>query len=292
MIIDILISGIPLGCLYSLIAVGYNVAYRPTNVFNFAQGDLVMLGAMLSAAFMGAAALPWPIALALAVIVVAMLGAVIERVAVWPVLRGNANSHAWVITTLAVSLIITNVVGKIWGMDPVLVAAPWPLSTDPIQIGSVRFSTYQIALVIISFAVVAIVELSYRTMGGLAMLAVAENRDAALLRGINPSQLSFWSFVASGGLAALAGYLASPLVAASTSLGAMLLVRGFAAAALGGLGNNKGALVAGLIIGVAEAAGAELVSAGYQQGIILAVLLVILLVKPQGLFGSSRQRTV
>ena len=73
----------------------------------------------------------------LAGFLVAMLGAVIERVAVWPVLRGNANSHAWVITTLAVSLIITNVVGKIWGMDPVLVAAPWPLSTDPIQIGSV-----------------------------------------------------------------------------------------------------------------------------------------------------------
>jgi branched-chain amino acid transport system permease protein len=291
-IADILVSGVPLGCLYALVAVGYNILYRPTNVFNFAQGDLVMLGALLISSFLTSQHYAWPLALIAVMAIVGAIALAEEVVAVAPILRRASDGVAWVITTLAVSLIIVNIVGKYWGVDPVFVAAPWPLSADPQTIGGVQVSSYQVALVLVTLAIVAVVEAMYRTRTGRAILAVAENRDAALLRGINPAALSRWSFFVGGALAAATGYLAAPLIPMSPSLGVAFLVKGFAAAALGGLGSNKGALIAGVIIGVTEATGSEFFSAGYQQTVILAVVLAILLVRPQGLFGNASARTV
>ncbi|MGO9769803.1 MAG: branched-chain amino acid ABC transporter permease [Roseiarcus sp.] len=291
MIADILVSGVPLGCLYALVAVSYNILYRPTNVFNFAQGDLVTIGALLTASFLNRS-LVWPLALLAAAAIVGAIALLEEVVAVSPILRRSPGGGAWVITTLAFSLILTNLVGKYWGMDPVFVSAPWPLSADPFTIHGVQISSYQIALVAISAAIVLAVEALYRTRTGKAIMAVAENRDAALLRGVDPSALSRWSFIAGGALAAATGYLAAPLIPASPALGVALLVKGFAAAALGGLGNNKGALIAGLIIGVTEATGSAYFTAGYQQTIILVVVLAILLIRPQGLFGAAGARAV
>jgi len=292
MLADILISGIPLGCLYALVAVSYNILYRPTNVFNFAQGDLVTLGALSVATFLDRGHLVWPLALLAAMLMVGAITLLEEVVAVSPILRREAGSGVWVITTLAFSLILTNLVGKYWGMDPVFVNAFWPLSTDPFTIDGVQISSYQIALVGVTIAIVGVVEALYRTRVGKAILAVAENREAALLRGIDPAALSRWSFFAGGALAAATGYLAAPLIPASPALGVALLIKGFAAAALGGLGDNRGALIAGIIIGVTEATGSEFFSAGYQQTTILIVVLAILLVRPQGLFGVVSARAV
>ena len=292
MLADILISGIPLGCLYALVAVSYNILYRPTNVFNFAQGDLVTLGALSVATFLDRGHLVWPLALLAAMLMVGAITLLEEVVAVSPILRREAGSGVWVITTLAFSLILTNLVGKYWGMDPVFVNAFWPLSTDPFTIDGVQISSYQIALVGVTIAIVGVVEALYRTRVGKAILAVAENRYAALLRGIDPAALSRWSFFAGGARAAATGYLAAPLIPASPALGVALLIKGFAAAALGGLGDNRGALIAGIIIGVTEATGSEFFSAGYQQTTILIVVLAILLVRPQGLFGVVSARAV
>jgi branched-chain amino acid transport system permease protein len=292
MLMDVLVTGIPAGCLYALVAVGFNILYRPTNVFNFAQGDLVMLGAMLIATLQGYGWLPWPVALTLVMVLVGLVTAIIERVAVFPVLRHSPHSHAWVITTLAVSMILTNVVGKIWGSDPLSVPPPTGLSTEPMVLGDLLISSYQIALVIFTIALVAGIEALYQTRTGRAIMAVAENREAALLRGIDPSRLSLWSFFIGGGLAALTGYLAAPILFASTSLGGALLLKGFAAAAVGGLGSNKGALGAGLLIGVTESVSANFFSSGYQDAIILVVVLAILMLRPQGLFGNVKSRAV
>jgi branched-chain amino acid transport system permease protein len=292
MIADMLVSGVPLGCLYALVAVSYNILYRPTNVFNFAQGDLVMLGALITATLLNGGGIVWPLALFAAMALVGLAALFEEIVAVSPILRRSSDGVAWVITTLAFSMIVTNLVGKYWGADPIFAAAPWPLSTDPITFHGVQVSTYQIALVVITAAIVFAVESLYRTRTGKAILAVAENRDASLLRGIDPTFLSRWSFAVGGSLAAATGYLAAPLIPTSPALGVAFLVKGFAAAALGGLGNNKGALIAGVIIGVTEAVGSEFFSAGYQQTTIFAVVLAILLIRPQGLFGVMSARTV
>jgi branched-chain amino acid transport system permease protein len=251
-----------------------------------------MLGAMLTATMHGLGWIPWPVGLVLTVLLVGLLTVAIERVAVFPILRRSTQSHTWVITTLAVSMIITNVVGKVWGSDPLPVPPPTGLSTDPMTIGGLLISSYQIALIAFTVILIAGIEALYQTRTGRAILAVAENRDAALLRGIDPSTLSQWSFFLGGSLAALTGYLAAPIMFASTSLGGALLLKGFAAAAVGGLGSNKGALAAGLLIGITESTSANLLSTGYQQAIILAVVLAVLLVRPQGLFGSAESRAV
>lgn len=289
--LDIIPNGLAAGSLYALIAVGFNILYRPTNVFNFAQGDLVMLGAMIGASAMASGA-PWLIALAAAAVFVGLIALLENAVAVAPVVRRSSVSHAWIISTLAYSLIIDNLVGHAWGPDPIRVDPPAPLSMTTFTVAGMRTSSYQIALIVGTALMILLIERFYRTRSGKAVMAVAEDRDAALLRGIDPGRLSRWSFFLGGGFAAVAGLLASPVLYASTQLGPALLIKGFEAAAIGGVGNNRGALVAGWILGLAEALGGSLLSPGYQQASTFVLLLVILLIQPRGLFGQPEARNV
>ncbi|MBR0934287.1 branched-chain amino acid ABC transporter permease [Bradyrhizobium jicamae] len=289
---DVITHGIVAGSLYALVAVSFNILFRPTNVFNFAQGELVMLGAMIFASLTSLAGLPWLVAFAATLVAVGIIGLIEERIAVAPILARSQTGTGWVITTLATSLIISNLVGRFWGPDPILVKPPAPLSMDALEIGSARISSYEIALVLITLILVAVVERAYRTLRGKAVMAVAEDREAALLRGIDPGSLGRWSFFLGAAFAAMTGVLAAPILYASTSLGPDLLLKGFAAAAVGSIGNNRGALVAGYVIGVTEAIGASLLSPGYQEAVIFVVVLAILLLKPEGLFGSPNARTV
>jgi branched-chain amino acid transport system permease protein len=289
---DIIARGLTAGSLYALVAVSFNILYRPTNVFNFAQGELVMLGAMIAATVTTIAGYPWFAGIALALVIVGLLGLAEERIAVAPILAKSQHGVGWVISTLAVSLILSNAVGRIWGPDPILVRPPPPFSTETFLFLGMRVSSYQIALVVAALVLVFVIERFYRTEQGKAVLAVAEDREAALLRGINPGKLSRWSFILGGAFAALTGILAAPLLYASTALGPALLLKGFATAAVGSIGNNRGALVAGYVIGIAEAAGASLLSPGYQETVIFVLVLAILLVRPQGLFGRAVVRTV
>ncbi len=290
--LDVIVSGLTAGSLYGLVAVGFNILYRPTRVFNFAQGDLVMLGSMTSALLLTRLGWWWYAALLAAIGAVALLALVEERIAVAPVLRRGAGGTAWIITTLAVAMIIANSVGKVWGPDPIVVAAPAPFSTGVLAIEGVGVSSYQIALVVLTVLLVVGVEWLYRSLWGKAALAVAEDRDAALLRGIDPESISRWSFALGGAFAALTGCLAAPVLNASTTLGAALLLKGFAAAAIGGLGSNRGALLAGYLIGLAEATSALLLSPGYHNAVMLALVLVVLLARPGGLFSSLEARAV
>ena len=290
--LDVLVAGLTAGSLYSLVAVGFNILYRPTKVFNFAQGDLVMVGAMSSALLTTQLHWPWVAAVAAACAAVALIALIEERVAVAPVLRRSASGTAWIITTLAVAMIMTNVVGKVWGSDPIVVPAPAPLSNDMLPLGAFNISSYQIALIVLTVLLVVVVERLYGSLWGKAALAVAEDRDAALLRGIDPVSISRWSFALGGAFAALTGALATPILAASTTLGGLLLLKGFAAAAIGGLGSNRGALIAGYAIGLTEAASALLLSPGYHNAVMLVLVLGVLLVRPGGLFSSLEARTV
>lgn len=287
------VDGLALGGLYALVAVSFNVLYRPTNVFNFAQGELVMLGAMLGAIVMGATELGfWPAALVV-LLAVGVLCLVQGRLTVEPVLRRSSISHSWLITTLAFSMIIVNAVNLIWSSDPIRVAPPWPFSIRAIVWeGVLRTSTYKIAVIVAAIGLTVLVEWAYRSRVGLAIQAVAEDRDAAMLRGIRPDFLARLSFFAGGSLAGLAGLMAAPIMFASTGLGATLLFKGFAAAAIGGIGSNKGALVAGLVIGVAESLGVLFLSPGYQLTVVFILFLVVLMIRPQGLFGRFEERHV
>ena len=292
MLFQILLNGIAAGSLYALVAVGYNILYRPTNVFNFAQGDFVMLGAMIGASVATLYGLPWYAAAAASALAVGILGGIEQKIAVGPILRRSTSSHAWIISTLAVSLILANLVGLFWGPDPIRLQPPWPLSVRTFQALGVRMSSYQIALIAGTVAAVFLIERFYRSRRGRAVLAVAEDRDAALLRGIDPERLSFWSFVLGGMFAGLTGVLAAPMLYASVGLAPLVLIKGFEAAAIGGIGNNRGALLAGYILGIAEAFSAVVLSPGYQQATMFGLMLLILLVRPQGLLGQRETRYV
>ena len=292
MSLDILLNGLTAGSVYALVAVSFNILYRPTNVFNFAQGDFVMLGAMICATALGAYRLPWLAGAAIALVIVGVLSLIEERVAVAPILRRSSTGAAWIISTLAYSLIIANLVGHVWGPDPIKVKPPWPLSVETFEWAGLAVSSYQLALIVGTVLVVLAIERAYRTRAGKAIVAVAEDRDAALLRGIDPERLSRWSFFLGGAFAALTGLLAAPLLYASTGLGPLLLLKGFEGAAVGGIGDNRGALLAGYLLGITEAIGATVLSPAYQTASTFALLLVILLIKPQGFFGQPETRRV
>lgn len=289
--LNIIPNALASGSLYALTAVGFNVLYRPTSVFNLAQGNLVMLGAMIAASAMSAG-LPWIVALVAAALFVGAIGAFEDLVAVTPVVKRSSASHAWIISTLAFSLIIDNLVGHVWGPDPIRVDPPWPLSVTTFSLGGMRTSSYQLALIFGTAIVIPLIEQAYRSRAGKAVRAVAEDRDAALLRGIDPDRLSLWSFFLGAGFAAITGLLAAPTMYASTALGPSLLVKGFEAAAIGGIGNNRGALIGGWLLGLAEVVGGSLLSPGYQAASTFVLLLVILLIQPRGLFGPPEIRNV
>jgi branched-chain amino acid transport system permease protein len=289
----LLVSGLTQGALYAMAAVSLNIAYKPTNVFNMAQGDLLMLGAMFAAGIMAGWPMPWLAALALVLLLVGAIGLVEERLAVAPLLRNAAQHHGWIISTLAFSIIIVNASDRIWGSDPRAVPPVPGTSIDTLQFGALSFSTAQLAVIVLAVASIACIEWFYRgTLAGKAVRAVAEDRDGARLNGISPLKLTIGSFVAAAMYSAFTGVIAAPLVLASTSLGLGLLVKGFMALAIGGVGSNWGALAAGLMIGCVESLSSINATPGYRQLLLLAVLLAVLMVRPYGFFGKPGVREV
>ena len=289
---DVIVEALVFGSIFALVGCGFNVLYRPTTVFNFAQGDLIMVGAIVAAEVTTVMGRPWIVGLAACVAAVAALALVEERVAVTPILRRSSKSFGWIITTLAFSLIVENVVGELWGSDPRSVAVPPGLTLRTHNLHGALISSYDIAVVVITPLIVLGLELLGRTRFGRAVEAVAEDRDAAMLRGIDPVRLTMWAFVLGGGLAGLTGLMAAPLLYASTGMGPQLLLSGFEAAALGGIGSNRGALVAGYAIGFVQAIGASLFAPGYQSLASFMLLLMVLIIRPVGLFGRTVVRDV
>lgn len=293
-ILALLVNGVAMGAIYAMAGIGLNISYKPTNVFNLAQGEFVMLGAMLAWLFTsGGGEFPWIVAVVAVVAVVGVMGMVEERVAVAPHFKSGSHHHGWLTSTLAVSIIIIDLADKAFRADPRFVAAIPGTDLTTRTIGSVTFNTHQIAVVVIVVLSIFFLDWFYgRTLIGKSIEAVSEDQDGARLNGINPMHVTMLSFGAAAAYCALAGVLAAPLFLASTSLGIVLLVNGFMAMAVGGVGSNWGTLVGGLIIGCIESVGSLFFETGTRQFLVLMVLLAILLVRPQGLFGRAEGRMV
>ena len=288
-----LLQGLVAGCIYALCGQTLNVIYRPTNVFNFAQGALVMIGAMVCASAIAGGRMPWIAAALLAMLVVGVISVMIWLVAISPIIRRPTGHGAgWVISTLAVTLILEDAVGKLVGPDPRIVPPPPPTSMEFMHVLGTDVNTYQLAILAATALMFAAMGRFYGQRTGTAILAIAEDRDAALLRGIDPGRLGMLSCVIGGALAGFTGILAAPMMYASVSLGPTLLIRGFEAVAIGGIGSVRGAALGGCILGVFEAFGGALMSPGYQSAATFALMLVILLIRPQGLFGTASSRII
>ncbi|WP_235943159.1 branched-chain amino acid ABC transporter permease [Zoogloea dura] len=275
-------SGITVGATYALAALGFTLIYNASNVINFAQGEFIMLGGML-AVFFTQAGLPLPVALLLAILVPAVVGVLIEKLAIEPV--KGAETVTLIIITIGASLVIRGLVAVIFGKGTH--SLPAFSGDEPIQILGATLMPQ--SLWVLGVTAVVVVVLWYfftRTLTGKAMLATSYNRLAAELVGINTNGVLFMSFAMSAALGALGGILVTPITLTSYDAGIMLGLKGFVAAVLGGLGNGLGAVVGGLLVGLLESLGAGYLSSAYKDAIPFVLILFILFFMPRGLFGA------
>ena len=287
-----LIGGISIGCIYVMAGISINVMYRPGGYFNFAQGYVVLLGSILMVVLSTEWGWNW-YAAALAIMVLGgTLGGATELVAIRPIMRRRSNSVAWVITTLAVSLLLSNEIGAHYQGTSATVSAPPGLSTSTFKLGPALISSYDIALLIFVCLVPAALWLLYQTRHGLAIRALAEDRDAALLRGVPANALTSISWMLGGALGMLAGVLETPISPPDVTLGFTILIYGFLAVAIGGLGDNRGAIIGGLLLGCVQSFAAIKINPSYQNVAAFIVFLIVLALRPRGIFGARVLREV
>ena len=286
--LQFLFSGITVGATYALAALGFTLIYNASNVINFAQGEFIMLGGML-AVFFTQAGLPLALALALAILVPAVVGVLVEKLAIEPTRR--ADTVTLIIITIGASLVIRGLVQVSLGKGSHSLPA---FSGDaPIEIlGATLLPQSLWVLGITALAVVALWYFFSRTLQGKAILATSCNRLAAELVGIDTGWVLFLSFALSAALGALGGILLTPITLTSYDVGIMLGLKGFVAAVVGGLGSGLGAVVGGLLVGIVEAMGAGYISSAYKDAIPFVLILFILFFMPRGLFGGKSTERV
>lgn len=281
--IQLVLSGASVGAIYALAALGFTLIYNASNVINFAQGEFIMLGGML-AVFFTMSGLPLPVALVLAIIVPAIVGVLVEKLAIEPV--KGAETVTLIIITIGASLVIRGLV-QVW-LGKGTHSLPAFSGDEPIHIlGATLLPQSLWVLGVTALVVVALWYFFNRTLQGKAMLATSFNRVAAELVGINTSWVLFMSFAMSAALGALGGILLTPITLTSYDVGIMLGLKGFVAAVVGGLGNGLGAVLGGLLVGILEAMGAGYISSNYKDAIPFVLILLILFFKPRGLFGGK-----
>ncbi|HAY39640.1 MAG TPA: branched-chain amino acid ABC transporter permease [Desulfobacteraceae bacterium] len=278
-----LITGITVGSIYAMVAVGFNIIYNVTEIINFAQGEFVMLGGLFMVSLHVAIGLPLILAFPATVLLVTMVGVILDRVAISPIRRPTVLSL--IIATIAASILLKGTAMFIWGKDSF--DLPAFSGRNPIVIfGAVVQPQYFWVIGFLILIVVVLTVFFEKTIVGKAMSACADNVDAAKLVGINAQRMILLSFALSAAIGAVAGITVTPISLMEYDRGAMLAVKGFGAAILGGLGSFPGAVVGGLIMGTIESLGAGLISSGYKDAFALIVLLVVLFFKPSGILGS------
>ena len=282
-LLQYVITGLTVGSIYAMVALGFNIIYNVTEIINLAQGEFVMLGGLIMVFFHVVLKLPIILAFPATIILVVLVGILLDRLAIRPIRHPSVLTL--IIATIAASIIIKGTAMFIWGKDPL----DLPAFSGRIPIGflgAVVQPQYFWVIGILIIIVIALTLFFDRTLLGKAMSACADNPDAASLVGINVKNMILLSFALSAGIGAVAGIVVTPIALMEYDRGAMLAVKGFGAVILGGLGSFPGAILGGLILGTIESLGAGLLSSGYKDAYALIVLLAVLFFRPSGLLGS------
>ena len=291
--ISYLVNGLSLGSVYALIALGYTMVYGIAKMLNFAHGDVIMIGAYVALITMKQAGLPTWVAILISIIACTVLGVLMERVAYKP-LRNATSSLAVLITAIGVSYLLQNLALLIFGADAKSFVAV--IKVPSITLFDGELTIKGITIVTILACIIIMVGLSLfvkKTKPGRAMQAVSEDRDAAQLMGVNVNATISLTFAIGSGLAAIAGLLLCQTYPTLTPYtGAMPGIKAFVAAEFGGIGSIPGTMVGGIHLGILEIFGNAYNSSQVADAIVFAVLIVVLLVKPTGLFGKNIQEKV
>ena len=285
-LLQYLFTGITIGAIYGMVALGFNIIYSATGIINLAQGEFVMLGGMMMVYLTAIIKLPMVVSFFLSILVVTMIGAAFERAAIHPL--KSPSVLTLIIITVAASILFKGGAMFTWGKHTFSLP---PFSGEkPISVLGATILPQTLWILGIMGATVALLIFFFGfTLTGKAMRACAANRTAASLVGINVRTMVLLSFALSAGIGATAGIIITPIALMNYDRGTMLAVKGFSVAVLGGLGSNVGAVVAGFIIGIMESLGAGFISSGYKDAIALVVLLLVLFIRPSGLLGSRER---
>lgn len=284
-LLKLLFTGISIGAIYSLIALSLNLTYWTSRTFNFAQGSLLMFSPMATLAFLSLGLNLW-ISILLGLLITAVVGFFIEFIAVRPLLKHSGEG--WLVTTLGFAIILQALASILWGAH--ILAFPEIIfkTTDYLTIFNVRLSLQLLLIlffsVLIMFALSSLIRYS---IWGKAMRAISEDVEAARLLSINSTLIITVSFILSAVIAGVAGVLIAPVTGISPAFGMTLMVKGFVAAVIGGIGSAKGAMIGGLLLGVIEILISGYVSTGLTDALVFTLLIIMLSVRPQGLFGQK-----
>ncbi|MCP3671747.1 MAG: branched-chain amino acid ABC transporter permease [Gammaproteobacteria bacterium] len=288
-ILQFLFTGVTVGATYALVALGFAIIYNASDVVNFAQGEFVMMGAMCAVFLYSGSGLPLPVALLLAVALTIVLGMSFQRFAIARA-RG-ASVVSTIIITIGASIFLRGVALLLWGKD--ILAMPHFSGETPIQLGRATLLPQNLWVMGgTGVMVLAVHYFFHHTTLGKAVIACSCNRTAAHLVGINVGLMMLIAYGLSAFLGAMAGVLVTPITFTSYDAGVMLGLKGFSAAILGGMGNPMGAVAGGLLLGLIESMAAGLISSGYKDAIGFVVLLLVLFLRPSGLFGKASAERV
>jgi branched-chain amino acid transport system permease protein len=285
MFLSILIAGVAVGSVYAMIGICYNVMYSTSKVLSFTSGQLGMIGAVFGAWLIGD--LGWPIWIGFpgAMLVGIAFSLITEFIAVRPVLK-KIDQHLYVLSTLALALMVQTAAAIWWGTEP----RPFPtlVGLSPAGLAE-KYWLPVLVCVLTMFGV----DLFYRkTLWGRAFTAISEDADAALALGIPERRMRVISYMLAGFVGALAGFVGGQLLFAFFAIGALLTFYGFIPIAIGGIGSNRGALVGGLTVGILQQVANYLVGGVFVGVVTFALFIVVLVIVPQGLFGSTVARRV
>lgn len=289
LIVSSIITGLGLGSMYGLLALGFYITYSVSQTVNFAQGSSMMLGAVVCYSF--GVTLGWPMALAIpvALMACAVWGWVVERFVVRPF--ASRGSNAWLMATVAAGIVLENVVLFTYGKEPR--SLPSPLAQDPILIGDLGIYPLQFLIPVVGLSIACALHfVSRRTKLGKAQLAVVQNPDAARLLGIDVSRAVVGAYIVSTIFAGIAGIMIAPLFNVASDMGTLFGIKAFAVAIIGGIMSPWGVMIAGLAYGVVEALTTSILGSVYTQIVTFALVIVVLAVMPNGLFGKAEVKKV
>jgi branched-chain amino acid transport system permease protein len=282
---SIIVSGLAMGAIYALIGITYNTMFATSRVMSFTAGQLGMLGGVLGSLFILKLGLPSWLGFIATLAGCAVMGVVTELVAVRPVLK-SLDQHLYVLSTLALALMVQQVTAIGWGTEP----QPFPRLFG---LGSgITDEKFWLPVIACALVVLGLEYLYRRTLVGMAFLAVAEDNFAARALGLPERRLRVWSYVLAAVIGGIAGFASGQLMLAFFANGTLLNFYGFVPVALGGLGNNRGALVGGLALGLFQQAANFTVGGVFASIAVFVLFIIVLLAVPQGLFGSSTARRV
>ncbi|MEF2552623.1 branched-chain amino acid ABC transporter permease [Aurantimonas sp. A2-1-M11] len=286
---QLMLSGFSLGCIYSLVALGYHITFITSKSLNFAQGSAMMLGAVSLLLLTEDMGLPIPIAIMGVLVILALFGVALERLAVRPFVQ--RNSVGWVLATLAVGIILENLVQLVFGKSPRGMSSS--LVVDPIVIFGAGIYPLELLIPAVVFAIAVVARFAYSgTMIGRALRATAFDREAALAMGINVNRMVTLSYVLSSVLAAIGGILLAPLIGVSSHMGFLIGLKAFAVAIVAGLGNPAGILITGILYGIMENLVGGMFGSSAKEIAGFGLVILVLFLQPAGLFSGATLRRI